>query len=99
MIGRCNDYIALSDGASIHSEAFTHAVKECETVARFQVVQTANGKIYFTSQQGKVAVVAAGESIEVLARNEFKEPIFATPAIVDGVIYLRTDKHLFAFGN
>ena len=47
VIGRCNDYIALSDGASIHSEAFTHAVKECETVARFQVVQTANGKIYF----------------------------------------------------
>jgi phenylacetate-CoA ligase len=47
VIGRCNDYIALSDGASIHSEAFTHAVKECETVARFQVVQMANGKIYF----------------------------------------------------
>jgi hypothetical protein len=34
----------------------------------------------------------------VLARNELAEPILATPAIVDGKIYVRTLSHLFAFG-
>ncbi len=47
VIGRCNDYIALNDGVKIHSEAFTHAVKECAGIDRFQVVQNSSGKIYF----------------------------------------------------
>jgi hypothetical protein len=47
VIGRCNDYVELADGANIHSEAFTHAVKECTGVARFQVVQNGGGKIFF----------------------------------------------------
>jgi phenylacetate-CoA ligase len=47
VIGRCNDYIELAEGANIHSEAFTHAVKECESVARFQVIQNGSGKIFF----------------------------------------------------
>jgi len=47
VIGRCNDYVELEDGANIHSEAFTHAVKECEDVASFQVVQANSGKISF----------------------------------------------------
>jgi len=34
----------------------------------------------------------------VLARNELKERIMATPAIVDGKIYVRTENHLYAFG-
>jgi phenylacetate-CoA ligase len=37
--GRCNDTLALADGTLIHSEAFTHAVKECAVVEAFQVVQ------------------------------------------------------------
>ena len=47
VIGRCNDYIALPDGAKIHSEAFTHAIKECDGVSRFQVYQALTGRIYF----------------------------------------------------
>jgi len=34
----------------------------------------------------------------VLARNELAEPILATPAIVDGKIYVRTLSNLYAFG-
>jgi phenylacetate-coenzyme A ligase PaaK-like adenylate-forming protein len=47
LIGRCNDCIALPDGGTIHSEAFTHAVKECRFVLGFQVVQNASGTIRF----------------------------------------------------
>ncbi len=58
-----------------------------------------DGRIYFGSQEGTVVVVAAGDSFNVLARNEIGESIMATPAIVDGKMYLRTAGHLDAFGQ
>ncbi|MBI3882391.1 MAG: PQQ-binding-like beta-propeller repeat protein [Verrucomicrobia bacterium] len=59
----------------------------------------AGGKIYFAAQKGTVAVVAAGDAFNVLAKVEMGEPIFATPAIADGKIYLRTAGHLYCFGS
>lgn len=61
---------------------------------------TADGRVYVTSQRGTVVVLdASSDTLNVLARNDLKEQVFSSPAIVDGVIYLRTDKHLFAFGE
>lgn len=40
VIGRCNDSVLAPDGQRIHSEAFTHAVKECSAMRGFQVVQS-----------------------------------------------------------
>jgi outer membrane protein assembly factor BamB len=60
----------------------------------------ADNRIYVTSQRGTVVVLdATSDRLNVLARNDLKAPVFASPAIVDGVIYLRTDKHLYAFGQ
>lgn len=39
VIGRCNDYVQLSDGTRVHSEAFTHAIRSCAEVSAYQVVQ------------------------------------------------------------
>jgi outer membrane protein assembly factor BamB len=59
---------------------------------------TAGGRIYITSQRGTLVVLdATGESINVLSRSEMGDQVFATPAILDGVVYLRTEKHLYAF--
>lgn len=58
----------------------------------------AAGMICVTSQQGMVVVHRAGELLEVLARNSLDEPIFATPPIVDGNLYVRTKIRLYAFG-
>jgi outer membrane protein assembly factor BamB len=57
-----------------------------------------DGKIYTASARGEVTVVKAGDELEVLARNDLGERIMATPALVDGAVYVRTEKHLFAFG-
>lgn len=55
-------------------------------------------RIYLPSQRGVVLVLdAASDQLQVLARNDLKAPVFASPAILDGVLYLRTDKHLLAF--
>jgi outer membrane protein assembly factor BamB len=60
----------------------------------------ADNRVYVVSQRGTVVVLdATSDNLSVLARNEMKAPVFASPAIVDGIIYLRTDKHLYAFGE
>ena len=56
-----------------------------------------DGKIYFCSLNGVVIVVQAGDRFKILAQNKIGERINATPALVDGKIYLRTDKNMYAF--
>ena len=51
----------------------------------------ADNKIYIASEEGVVAVLAAGEQLNVLARNKLDGGILATPAIVDGKLYVRTE--------
>lgn len=58
-----------------------------------------DGKIYAASREGVVVVINAGDKLDVLARNDLGDTIAATPALVDGKIYVRTDKHLYAFGE
>jgi outer membrane protein assembly factor BamB len=57
-----------------------------------------DGKIYASSRRGVVTVFEAGDALNVLARNDLKERIMATPAVVDGKLYVRTDKSIMAFG-
>lgn len=58
----------------------------------------ANGHIYAASHAGVVVVFEGQDELQVLARNDLGEPILATPAVVDGTLYVRTTSHLYAFG-
>jgi outer membrane protein assembly factor BamB len=56
----------------------------------------ANGKLYLASENEDVIVVRMGEKYEVLATNTLAGQTFiATPAILDGEIYLRGQNTLF----
>jgi hypothetical protein len=46
-----------------------------------------------------VTVFSGSSAPDVLARNEMGETSMSTPAIVDGRIYLRTEKRLLCFGK
>lgn len=59
----------------------------------------ANGHIYFCSQQGVISVMKADSSFEILHQLDLNELIYATPAIQDNSIYIRTNQHLYAFNN
>ncbi len=59
----------------------------------------ANGKIYLASQSGLMLVMAAGETLNVLARNDLESQVMATPALVEGKLYARTATHLYSFGK
>jgi outer membrane protein assembly factor BamB len=59
----------------------------------------ADHKVFIASEEGVVVVLNGGDQLNVLARNKLDGAILATPAIVDGKIYVRTESHLYAFGN
>jgi outer membrane protein assembly factor BamB len=59
----------------------------------------ADGKLFATSEEGKVTVVKAGADWEVLGVNDMDDNCHATPAIVDGKIYLRTHSALYCFAR
>ncbi|MBK9386899.1 MAG: PQQ-binding-like beta-propeller repeat protein [Planctomycetes bacterium] len=58
----------------------------------------ADGKLYFTSEEGEVVVLKPGSKFEVLSRCPLGEPCLATPALARGVLYFRTRGHLIAIG-
>jgi outer membrane protein assembly factor BamB len=55
----------------------------------------ADGKIYFQNEQGVTTVVRAGKKFESLATSTLNERTFASYAIADSVIYLRSEGHLY----
>jgi outer membrane protein assembly factor BamB len=55
----------------------------------------ADGKIYLQSEDGVTTVLKAGKTFERLAENELNERTFASYAVADGAIYLRTETQLY----
>jgi len=58
-----------------------------------------DGHLYNVSKKGEVVVLAAKDTFEVVHRIPLGEPSYATPAVADGVMYLRTRSHLFSLGG
>lgn len=59
----------------------------------------AGDKLIVASVPGVVTVIEVHDELRVLARNSFREKIFATPAVVENRIYVRTADHLYALGE
>ena len=59
----------------------------------------AGGKIYFTSEDGDVHVLKAGNKYKLLASNRMREICMATPAISDGLLFIRTRSQLYCIGK
>ena len=59
----------------------------------------ADGRLFIATEEGDVFVVRAGPQYEVLGTNAMGEVVMATPAISDGVLLVRTLKHLYGLGE
>ncbi len=57
------------------------------------------GKILLTSEDGETFIVKAGPKHEILGTNSIGEPVYASPAIADGNIFIRGEKNLYAIGK
>jgi hypothetical protein len=53
--------------------------------------------IFFADESGNVHVLAASPEFTPLGTNRLGELCRTTPALVDGTMYLRTEKTLWAF--
>ena len=58
-----------------------------------------NGKIFFTNDDGQTFVVEAGRTFKLLHVNELGARTLASPALVDGTWYWRTDEALVAISS
>jgi outer membrane protein assembly factor BamB len=58
----------------------------------------AGNLLYFPAESGITYVVRAGDALEVVARNDLGSAILASPAVVDGRIFLRTADELIGIG-
>jgi outer membrane protein assembly factor BamB len=56
-----------------------------------------DGKVYFAGEAGTVSVVASETEWRVISSRDFHEKIYATPALGNGRIYVRTEQSLFCF--
>lgn len=54
----------------------------------------ADGRLYFSNQQGKTTVIKPGRTLEVLATNTLSGGFMASPAVAGKAIFLRTKTHL-----
>jgi outer membrane protein assembly factor BamB len=59
----------------------------------------AEGHLFFTSERGAVAVLPPTGDLAPLVVNDLREDCYATPAIADGHIYVRTTAALYSFGR
>ncbi len=59
-----------------------------------------DGKVYFVSELGTTVVLKADATeFEPIATNDLGEEVLGTPAIANGCLFIRTDKHLWCVGK
>jgi outer membrane protein assembly factor BamB len=97
-------YLMTDSGLLTCLEARTGEVKyeggRVPVPAKFTASPVAfDGKILLTSEDGDTFVLKAGPVHEVLRTNSIGEPIYASPAIADGRIFIRGEKHLYCVKN
>jgi outer membrane protein assembly factor BamB len=57
----------------------------------------AGGRVYFQSEDGVSIVIKAGKRFEELGRNSLDEKTYASYAVAEDALFVRTDKRLYRF--
>lgn len=58
-----------------------------------------DGRLYFTTEDGMTYVLKSGPEFVLLATNNVGDPCLATPAISDGMMFVRTQRYVFGIGR
>lgn len=81
--------LKLSDGSVVWTKRVNVGTINASLVA-------GDGKVYVQGIDGACAVLSADDKGEILATNKLSGTFYATPAISDGVIYLRAYERIYA---
>jgi outer membrane protein assembly factor BamB len=94
-------YVITYNGVLTAYDAKTGEKKFTERLAGGTTAFTASpvaadGKVYFASEDGRVFVLKAVPTYELISTNDMAESTLATPAFSEGVMYWRTQGHVLA---
>lgn len=59
---------------------------------------TAEGLVYFLADDGTMTIVRPGATLDIVAENPLGETCYASPALSQGQLFIRAEKHLYAIG-
>jgi outer membrane protein assembly factor BamB len=59
----------------------------------------ADNRIYISSKQGKTTIIKPGRTFHILAENELEGGFWASPAVADQSLLLRSKTHLYRIGD
>ncbi len=94
-------FVVSEKGFAMCLEAATGKVKWQERLGGNYAASpvTADGYIYYLSEEGETVIVPADGRFEIIARNRLQEPCQASMAVAHGHLYIRTERHLFCIGS
>lgn len=59
----------------------------------------ADGKVYVGTEDGDMVVLAAGKTLKELTRSDMRSPVYASPVVANGTMFIATPTHLYAVGG
>jgi outer membrane protein assembly factor BamB len=94
---KSNSGILTRLNAKTGQKSFTERVEGLQNVYASPVA--ADGRVYVVDRGGATTVLKAGPAFQVLAVNTLDDGFDASPALVDGELYLRGRRHLYAIAE
>ncbi len=94
-------FIVADNGIASCFDARTGKVRWKERLGRRHSASAveAGGNVYFPDDDGVTWVVKGTPTFQVVAENDLGEACFASPAIAQGQLFIRTEKHLWCIGK
>lgn len=94
-------FLIVSDSGVAHCfDAKSGAIEWEERLREHHASLTsAEGRVYFINDFGILRTVQPDKSYKLVAESELKEKVFASPAMSEGQIFIRTDKSLVCLGK
>ena len=102
------EYLYIVNDMAAIATCFEAATGEVKWQGRLGVAQregfsaspvAVDGKVFFTNDNGETFVLHAGPEFELLHVNDIGERTLASPALVDGRWYIRTERNLIGIGS
>ena len=59
----------------------------------------ADGKVYIGTEDGDLMVFEASKAKKLLSTTNLGAPVYSTPVVAGGTLFISSNTHLFAFSN
>ena len=95
-------FVAADNGIGTCFDTKTGTIHWQERLGRHysgSLIASGDGLVYFVDDDGLTHVVKPGEKLEVVATNKLHDACYSSPAISQGQIFIRCEKHLFCIGK